>query len=110
VYIQDVRDEEGQPADDEHTWEEGKVRLALGEGETGLGEPHSPSTHLHCHRLPWGTKTANCWWSPQSCGKRSSGLWSEYLSFSTHLWGRIPALPSASFFFSLAQRTWHPLA
>lgn len=74
VYIQDVRDEEGQPADDEHTWEEGKVRLALGEGETGLGEPHSPSTHLHCHRLPWGTKTANCWWSPQSCGKRSSGL------------------------------------
>lgn len=44
VYIQDVRDEEGQPADDEHTWEEGRVRLAPGQGETGLGGPSSLST------------------------------------------------------------------
>lgn len=28
VYVQDVRDEEGQPADDEYTWGEGRVRLA----------------------------------------------------------------------------------
>lgn len=37
VNIQDVRDEEGQPADDEHTWEEGRVRLAAGQGEAGPG-------------------------------------------------------------------------
>lgn len=49
-----MRDEEGQPADDEHTWEESRVRLALGEEETGLGGSQSPSTHLHCHRFPWG--------------------------------------------------------
>lgn len=55
VYIQDVCDEERQPADDEHTWEEGRVRLALGKGETGLGGSHSTSTCLrclHCRRHP----------------------------------------------------------
>lgn len=61
VYIQDVRDEEGQPADDEHTWEEGRIRLAPGIGETGLGGSCSPSTCLLCHGLPWGTKTASYW-------------------------------------------------
>lgn len=59
VYIQDVCDEEGQPADDEHTWEEGRVRLVPGEG---VGGSHSPSTCLCYHKLPWCMESANCWW------------------------------------------------
>lgn len=40
VYVQDVRDEEGQPADDEHAW--GRARRSgwpCGRGEAGRGRP-----------------------------------------------------------------------
>lgn len=40
VYVQDVGDEEGQPADDEHAWGRGRRSGGpLGPGEAGLGRP-----------------------------------------------------------------------
>ena len=104
VYIQDVCDEERQPADDEHTWEEG-------EGETGLGGSHSTSTCLRClhcrrHPPPQAPRLLTAGGSPRVAGKGSPGLRSKHLALSTHLWGRVPASPSASFLL-LAQRTYH---
>lgn len=62
VYVQDVGDEEGQPADDEHAWGRGGQSGVPGAGE-GLGGEAAPGgaggrTRIACFRPRPGTKAA----------------------------------------------------
>lgn len=93
VYVQDVRDEEGQPADDEHTWGEGKVRLAPGQRETGLGAV----LPAHLSDLPQASL-----WAPRlltAGGSKGNPLASDLnILLLTLICGqRVPAPPSVSF-------------
>lgn len=44
VNVQDVCDEEGQPADDEHAWGRGRGQAGPGQGEAGWEGPYSVGT------------------------------------------------------------------